>query len=104
MLIKRVYELDPLTCPECGGQMAVVAFIEPPQAEVIEKILRGHQSVAMVGGLWRSSAARAPPANANGDAITYHYHLSLSLHFTCPKARCHSSASSRRPPTRWLLT
>jgi len=35
MLIKRVYELDPLTCPECGGQMAVVAFIEPPQAEVI---------------------------------------------------------------------
>ncbi len=31
MLIKRVYEIDPLSCPECGGQMAVVAFIEPPQ-------------------------------------------------------------------------
>ena len=26
--------------------MAVVAFIEPPQRDVIEKILRGHQSVA----------------------------------------------------------
>ena len=64
MLIKRVYEVDPLSCPECGGQMAVVAFIEPPQADVIEKILSGHQSGAMVGGLWRSVAARAPPADS----------------------------------------
>ena len=31
MLIKRVYEIDPLACPKCGGQMKVVAFIEPPQ-------------------------------------------------------------------------
>ncbi len=35
MLIKRVYEIDPLACPHCGGQMKVVAFIEPPQAPVI---------------------------------------------------------------------
>ena len=34
MLIKRVYELDPLACPRCGGQMKVIAFIEPPQADV----------------------------------------------------------------------
>jgi hypothetical protein len=39
LLIKRVYEVDPLTCPRCGSEMAVVAFIEPPQREVIEKIL-----------------------------------------------------------------
>jgi len=31
ILIKCVYEVDPLSCPQCGGQMAVVAFIEPPQ-------------------------------------------------------------------------
>ena len=31
MLIKRVYEVDPLACPKCGGQMKVIAFIEPPQ-------------------------------------------------------------------------
>ena len=62
MLIKRVYESDPMSCPECGGQMEVVAFIEPPQAEVIEKILRHC-------GLWRSSAARAPPANAGRDGM-----------------------------------
>ncbi len=29
MLIKRVYEVDPLCCPECGGPMQVVSFIEP---------------------------------------------------------------------------
>ena len=62
MLIKRVYEVDPLSCPQCGGQMAVVAFIEPPQADVIERILRHCR-------LWRSSAARAPPANAGRDGM-----------------------------------
>ena len=75
MLIKRVYEIDPLTCPHCGSQMKVVAFIEPPQDEVVEKILRGHQSAAdhrrpklrlcarsvPVGGLCQASAPRAPP-------------------------------------------
>ena len=66
MLIKRVYEVDPLCCPKCGGQMKVVSFIEPPQAEVIEAILNGHQSGAdpscacvPVGGLWQASAPRA---------------------------------------------
>jgi hypothetical protein len=54
MLIKRVYEVDPLSCPYCGGEMKVVAFLEPPQDEVIEKILRHC-------GLWQSSTPRAPP-------------------------------------------
>ena len=54
MLIQRVYEVDPLCCPECGGQMKVVSFIEPPQPEVIEAILKH-------GGLWRSRSPRAPP-------------------------------------------
>ena len=54
MLIKRVYEVDPLCCPKCGGQMKVVSFIEPPQAEVIKAILKHC-------GLWQASAPRAPP-------------------------------------------
>jgi len=53
MLTKRVYEIDPLACPHCGGQK-VVAFIEPPQGAVIEKILRHC-------GLLISSTPRAPP-------------------------------------------
>ena len=55
MLIKRVYEIDPLSCPECGGQMKVIAFIEPPQGAVIEKILRHC-------GLWNDATPRPPPA------------------------------------------
>jgi hypothetical protein len=55
MLIRRVYEIDPLACPQCGGQMKVIAFIEPPQGDVIEKILRHC-------GLWQHLAPRAPPA------------------------------------------
>jgi hypothetical protein len=54
MLIKRVYEVDPLACPQCGGEMKIVSFIEPPQSEVIEKILRHC-------GLWKTSAPRGPP-------------------------------------------
>jgi len=34
--IKQVYEADPLLCPQCGGSMRTIAFIE--QQEVIEKI------------------------------------------------------------------
>ena len=56
MLIKRVYEADPLACPHCGGAMKVIAFIEPPQGEVIEKILRHC-------GLWCPSSPRALPAH-----------------------------------------
>jgi hypothetical protein len=56
MLIKRVYEVDPLACPQCGGTMEVIAFIEPPQGAVIERILRHC-------GLWRESSPRGPPAD-----------------------------------------
>jgi hypothetical protein len=56
MLIKRVFEVNPLACPQCGGEMKVIAFIEPPQGEVIEKILRHC-------GLWQPAKPRPPPAN-----------------------------------------
>jgi len=34
MLIKRVYEVDPLECPQCGGAMKIISFIERCQADV----------------------------------------------------------------------
>jgi hypothetical protein len=37
-----------------GGQMKVVSFIEPPQADLIEEILKHC-------GLWQASSPRAPP-------------------------------------------
>ena len=54
MLIQRVYKIDPLACPRCSGQMKVVAFLEPLQADVIEKILRHC-------GLWNPASPRPPP-------------------------------------------
>ena len=45
-----------LACPQCGGTMKVISFIEPPQGKVIERILRHC-------GLWREreSSPRGPP-------------------------------------------
>jgi len=37
MLIKQVYEVDPLECPECGEKMKIVSFIRDPR--VIFRIL-----------------------------------------------------------------
>ena len=63
-LIKQVYEIDPLSCPNCGGEMKVISFIERNQSEVIERILRHcglclpAEASAQAG---EESPARAPP-------------------------------------------
>ena len=59
-LVKRVFEVDPLECPHCGSRMKVVCFIERPQRDVVEKILRHC-------GLWEGplrTLARATPNTA----------------------------------------
>jgi hypothetical protein len=73
-LIKRVYEVDPLCCPKCGGTMAIVSFIEQEdQADVIERIAApfGHsrrcgRAFSLHSGLkhcqlWDDYPPRAPP-------------------------------------------
>jgi len=37
-LIKRVYEVDPLVCPKCGGEMTIIALII--DHDVVDAILR----------------------------------------------------------------
>ncbi len=59
MLLNRVFEVDPLKCPACGGQMKIIGFIERRQQDVIERILRHC-------GLWEGpirtlASPRAPP-------------------------------------------
>ena len=49
-----IYQADPLPCPNCGGTMKIVAFIEAPQADAIRKILQHC-------GLWHDPPTRAPP-------------------------------------------
>jgi hypothetical protein len=51
-LIKCVYEVDPLKCPKCGGEMRIVSFID--ENAIIEKILKHC-------GLWKEQAPRPPP-------------------------------------------
>jgi len=70
-LIQKIYEVDPLTCPKCQGQMRIISFIE--DEEVIKKILKhlGLWDVkACPPSVWR---ARPPPRpNAPPKALEYY--------------------------------
>jgi hypothetical protein len=37
-MIRQVYEVDPLVCPNCGGEMHIITFIIDQQ--VVDQILR----------------------------------------------------------------
>jgi hypothetical protein len=39
-MIRKVYEVDPMLCPKCGGTMKVVAFITDDEAvdRVIDRL------------------------------------------------------------------
>ena len=37
-MIRKVYEVDPIICPRCGGRMKVVAFLTEPA--VVDRIIR----------------------------------------------------------------
>jgi hypothetical protein len=50
-MIKKVYEIDPLICPQCGGTMRIVSFID--DYKVIDKIIK-HLNLTF-------RAARPPP-------------------------------------------
>jgi hypothetical protein len=51
-LIRKIYEVDPLLCPECGSAMKIIAFIE--EGDVIRQILEHLR-------LWKEPVPRAPP-------------------------------------------
>ena len=54
-LIQKIYEVDPLTCPKCGGIMRILSFIQ--DREIIKAILK-HL------GLWLVNLPPAPKAHA----------------------------------------
>jgi len=58
-----VFELDPLLCPDCGGLLKIVSFIEDPR--VIRAIL-------MHLALWDVPRARPPPVAAGG-SVDFEY-------------------------------
>ena len=58
-LLRKIFEVDPLLCPQCGVEMRPVAVIR--EAKVVDRIL-GH--LCRVGGNdpWEGTAQRGPPA------------------------------------------
>jgi hypothetical protein len=60
-LIKRVYEVDPLLCPSCGGEMRIIAFII--DHDVVDAILR-HLAKA------EARSPRGPPGTAALSAVS----------------------------------
>ena len=53
-LIQKIYEVDPLTCPKCQGDMTIISFITDEQ--VIRKILKHLK-------LWHVTIRRPPKAH-----------------------------------------
>jgi len=51
----KVYEIDPLLCPKCGGKMRIISFIE--EHKVIDKIIN-HLKLTF-------KAERSPPPQAH---------------------------------------
>ena len=52
-MIRKVYEVDPMVCPRCGGTMKIIAFITGNQA--IDRIM-AHLKLTFV-------AAKPPPSH-----------------------------------------
>jgi len=46
-MIRKVYEVDPLICPSCGGQMKIIFFIEDHNA--IDRIIH-HMKLTFYAG------------------------------------------------------
>ena len=57
-LIKHIYQADPLLCPQCGGTMKIIAFIEAHQPDLIRRILEHC-------GLWHDPPPRGPPRSSS---------------------------------------
>ncbi len=57
-LIRKIYEVDPLVCPKCGGEMKILAFID--DVAVIRKIL-DHLGLSLSSGTDPPHSHSPPP-------------------------------------------
>jgi len=58
-MIRKVYEVDPLQCPQCGGTMRLIAFITDYQA--VDRII-DHLKLTF-------TAAKPPPARIGSQEL-----------------------------------
>ncbi len=67
-LIQKIYNVDPLKCPKCQGEMRIISFIDQPK--IIKKILK-HLN------LW-DTRINDPPAKKTGHIPELFYDDSFS--------------------------
>jgi hypothetical protein len=81
--------------------MKIISFIERRQHEVIERILHGHQSGAMVGGLWegpvRTLASPRPPTRKPRT-------MRAAIVSFCPSTPSDGKNRQKPPPTVAVTT
>jgi len=41
-LIRKIYGVDPLTCPQCRGAMKIISFIDQPEVVMLPAYKAGH--------------------------------------------------------------
>ena len=58
-MIRKVYEVDPLICPRCGGRMKVIAFLT--EYAVVDRIIR-HLELTF-------AAEKPPPYHVRGEIV-----------------------------------
>lgn len=66
VLIRRIYEVDPLVCPKCAGTMRMIALIQEPK--VIDKILKHLRTKGRDARAGPWATGLSPPADAAAEA------------------------------------
>jgi len=67
-MIRKIYEIDPLICPQCGGRMTIISFIE--DHKVIDKII-DHLKLTFIAEHPPPSQAQPQLAMAAEDRVEY---------------------------------
>jgi hypothetical protein len=84
-LIRKIYEVDPLTFPKCSEKMKVISVIE--DQDVTKKILK-HL------GLWEVKPRPPPKTTGPPKPVEHHIDYSTSQLPASDREMCHASHNS----------
>ena len=58
-MIRKVYEVEPLLCPHCGGRMKVIVFLTEYAVVLLESFERAPNRPMKLGRIWRPAPGSA---------------------------------------------
>jgi hypothetical protein len=64
-MIRKIYEIDPLLCPRCGGQIRITAFIKVPRPSIRPSAISS--SASQPSGLLYLKSPAATPDGRRGE-------------------------------------